>query len=689
MPITIECSGCHRSYRLDDKLAGQRVRCRDCGAAIDIPGAAPAAPADPAGAGDGGPGVPDLRSLFGAPGQPRAAAQADVNFLDPASLPRRKRRWVRTSGSPMLDSLDPLIKAACVLILLGAIAIWVIHIYQTPAGISFSTLLPMIVVLAVIAGVIAPLMTMSINAAVRMIKLAPRDDAYGRIACALLLPFSGAMIAGFPGAVGGSLGVVPFAAWFICPFLLIYFFRAELFEWTVSISAAIVALGLGMVGAALVGTLVAAINGPLYRDMLPPGPWTGMAGAHSPIPPPPPPAPPPTTLASAPAAEQGSFGKPQESASAPAGSASQVAATKPAIAPGGNNGAPGRAAASRDIHSPFLVDVIPEEASLTEINRVIAPSVPTGGMVIVKNVGNQSTVEKWDANPPADVADLTFPYFPKKPNAYALSPRNDDLVALCFFPRSEIDIFAFDGKTPRKTIPLEVPDAAPSLLGYSDPTHFLVRWDQEPAAGMAKVQTWSLPAGQPQHMTAAIPTLPGEASMVLAPGGKTLAVCESGAQLALYSVDSGAQLRKIRLTDLPFSLVAMAFSPDASQIAVYGLISDVPTILSFKTQTGAPVATSILAASWTRPADDPMKHRLLWLQTRQGDDLWLVNGCDFLDPASGKKIGSLTVKDVLDVQPIGAGSLIFELPGSAEDTENAVVARLDDKALHEALAKGH
>ncbi len=38
MPIPITCEYCEVSYRIADKAAGKRVRCKDCGEAIDVPG---------------------------------------------------------------------------------------------------------------------------------------------------------------------------------------------------------------------------------------------------------------------------------------------------------------------------------------------------------------------------------------------------------------------------------------------------------------------------------------------------------------------------------------------------------------------------------------------------------------------------------------------------------------------------
>ena len=40
MPIPITCEYCEESYRITDKAAGKRIRCKECGEAIDVPGSA-------------------------------------------------------------------------------------------------------------------------------------------------------------------------------------------------------------------------------------------------------------------------------------------------------------------------------------------------------------------------------------------------------------------------------------------------------------------------------------------------------------------------------------------------------------------------------------------------------------------------------------------------------------------------
>jgi HEAT repeat protein len=44
MAITVECTNCHHAYKVDEKLVGQRVKCKSCGTAFVIEDPAPAPP---------------------------------------------------------------------------------------------------------------------------------------------------------------------------------------------------------------------------------------------------------------------------------------------------------------------------------------------------------------------------------------------------------------------------------------------------------------------------------------------------------------------------------------------------------------------------------------------------------------------------------------------------------------------
>ena len=116
MPISFACDFCSRKYRVDDGLAGRKVKCKDCGTDLTIPSgrtAAVAAKPKPA------PEV-DLYGLEDEPALPplpRAGSQAEP---EEASSGGRRRRRTRASSSD--DSGEGLRKAGTTLLIFGGLS---------------------------------------------------------------------------------------------------------------------------------------------------------------------------------------------------------------------------------------------------------------------------------------------------------------------------------------------------------------------------------------------------------------------------------------------------------------------------------------------------------------------------------------------------------------------------------------
>jgi hypothetical protein len=68
--------------------------------------------------------------------------------------------------------------------------------------------------------------------------------------------------------------------------------------------------------------------------------------------------------------------------------------------------------------------------------------------------------------------------------------------------------------------------------------------------------------------------------------------------------------------------------------------------------------------------------------------MWLVNGNDFIDAASGKKLGSLNLQGVLDQQMPAPNTLAFQVR-TQDPTHNVVVAHVDEAAIRSAAEKAH
>lgn len=116
MPIQVTCSGCGRAYSLNDRYAGQTVRCRDCSGPISVPGAKPA----PAGAG---------RPLNVFAAKPQAAVQTTTPHggrpaakLGKAAPTLRNATTLRKAANPGLASWQTGVVGAASLLSLVALA---------------------------------------------------------------------------------------------------------------------------------------------------------------------------------------------------------------------------------------------------------------------------------------------------------------------------------------------------------------------------------------------------------------------------------------------------------------------------------------------------------------------------------------------------------------------------------------
>ncbi|HUO07331.1 MAG TPA: hypothetical protein VM008_03295 [Phycisphaerae bacterium] len=245
MPITICCPSCNREYRVDGKLAGKKVKCRECSAPILVAAgesssastrAAEQVPApQPSGALRR---CPSCRSPMTAsatyctacgwaPTPAPADAQVDHGIPVAGNMPiKRKRKWVRDPGNRNLNSLDSLLNLLLWCGLIAGIAVWVIHIAKSPWGLSAIYLLPMGLTIAAIV-ITAALMNAGIRVASRYLEFPPRDDTFNRCLLVLFLPFAAGLLAGWPGLDSGLDSTVITLAWIATPALFIYFFRAD------------------------------------------------------------------------------------------------------------------------------------------------------------------------------------------------------------------------------------------------------------------------------------------------------------------------------------------------------------------------------------------------------------------------------------------------------------------------------
>ncbi len=697
MGIPIACEACHRQYKVDDKLAGKKVKCKGCGATIRVPGAEAPAGEELRECLSCGASMPAGNRVCPKCGFNVQTGQKESLLLESAAeelKARKKRRWVRKPGSPLLESLDELIKLVLLLVLIGGIVMTVVHIFRTAAeGFTFAAILPTLVVLAALAGIIAPLAALTVNITVRTMKLAPREDTYVRVALCMLLPYSVAMIAGWK-EMAENWGWVGDLGWPVGILLLIYMLRAEALEWIASVVAAAAAMALSLIVVGMLGGAVNDMAGGLYADMLPSGLWTALAKGHSPEPP-------VTTKKApdtAPAAIVATTSAPAASAGGtvlvttqegPPATATQVAINTVPGGAGGTATATAPQAAPLKLTSPFFAGII-DDPALRDAVAVVAPIAPADWMLTVKNSETTAEVDRWSLNPLEKKEHLSYPYFAKKSPQFAISPKGDAVAALVFFPRRELEVIAYDNKTPKRIIVLDLPanvpegitQAAPSMLGVLDPARFFLRWDNNgtsalqifAAAPGAAAPSWrSLPLGATADFNPAL----------LSPNGRTAAVFARN-QILFGNMDGTTPPKPILVaSDLNVRLLGMAFSSDSGSIAIYAAVSDLPTIMGYQVRTGEPVFTNLLSQSPLDKAAAIMPHALLWLP---GAQVCLINGNDLVDAATGKKFASLGLSGVADAQLLGPSTVALTFK-TATGAPYTVLAKMDDEKIRAAKTK--
>ena len=754
MPISIQCAQCQRQYNVDDRLAGKLVKCKNCGAPIAVPVSVMAPDST---------GLPDLSGLLAAEPAPIPAVQTcpscggvvaagskicmacglnlmtgkrstetEIKLADEEDhASKRKKRYVRKLGNPLLEQIDELIKLVLMLIVVTAVIVWIVQIVRSQPGISAGMLGPVALLLALIAGIMAPLTSVGVNIVVGKLNYVPRQDTYVRVVFVLLLPLAVSMMFGWPLMIGRFDGFITLS-WLLAPALLIYLLRAETVEWVASVVTAAVAIGIASLIMVFACNGIESMSGKMYADAMPGDPWISFASGHSPV---------TAANTTSPAvatpaspgqklplpAHSGTPSSPPRQSSNPALAAGPTPDNPPAKSmfddqppvpatpPGGNptddHAQPHPAVVPPPIvppkiSSPMFADVSADQAGLSNVSDIVAPLSPRSNyMLVLKNDDTTTTVERWSVNPLEKKGEISVPYFAKQPSTFALSPNGDLLATLVLFPRPQLEITSFESKNAKKVVQItEVVaqrTAVPMLLGFLDEGRIGILWND---ASFSGVQTISAVSGM------SIRLLETEVPLVHNPD--MTAVSNDGRLLAAMSIDRRINVFDLNQPPVPnrghggshmvamsnpiqavppppqrFRPVKICFSPDGKQVALYALMDDISTVLGFKTN-GEPTYSCVLSGKPRSLAlsEDPSvpvpgrtsgtcTHELAWLQDGR---FWLANGTELVDVTSGKRIANFDF-DVTDQQLVGPDCIAL-LTGE-KDTKRVTIAKLDEDRL--------
>ena len=741
MIILVGCERCRQQYKVDDELVGKRVKCRNCGAAILVQAPPAEIPVHHAGSSDdvfavldGTPGhhrtagssaesqagrCPHCDAALGKnavvcvacgydtrTGQIRdftAAAPTDVRASS-----KRAKRFRRIRGSELANTIDSYAGLVVALTVVGGLAAWVVHLVRA-GGFSLYHVIPIAVVLAVLMGVVTPLILLGIRIASLIANFEPRSDTYTRVLIAVMLPFGISLLcssqsgenAGFHDAITG--------AWFLAPALFLYLFRADLYEIGLTAAAGVVSLLVGCWAAVLIASLLPQIIGPLYADALPEGPWVSLATGHSPV-----------VAATSQEADKtvrtptGQHVASVETAHVPSTNkatiapavtvnsgivsnlndshSSSVTTSKPPVetvnVPDTIRTHTAAGSETKPAHSLIFSQLMADQPEFQDVREVVAPLTPSGWMAVVKNDKNGTViVQRWSIDPLARKGELSYQEVPKQPNVYALGPKGDALVVLSRFPRLQLTIASFDGK-PARSIPLNEPEATPTLLGFTDPGHFIVRWDRN---GQTVLQIWQALSGMAVRKINAEPFDEGPNCFAVSSNGRTIATANSK-QIMLYDAQYDAQFTPAPKRISPIlstdgQCLGLAFSPDNSRIAIRVQAFDVNSILTFNVQTRALIGTNILPSDdANRVKNPPVANGLLWLHDGSG---WLACDEGMFETERGRKIGDVERSGISSAY-LPTANTVLMVSEHADGKRVLEVGRLDFERIRgqiEALKK--
>jgi hypothetical protein len=227
-----------------------------------------------------------------------------------------------------------------------------------------------------------------------------------------------------------------------------------------------------------------------------------------------------------------------------------------------------------------------------------------------------------------------------------------------------------------------------TLLGFIDQARFVLRGEQ---GFKSSLQIRNAIDGAVAHNSdPSEPMAPGPQSIALSTNARFAAV-GGDRRIALYTLDNNMPTAQFSPTPLPYRVMSLSFSPDGNQLAMFAIVQDTATVLSFKAQRGDNIATSIIntthqpAVNNADPEADPAcNNELLWLQNGA---TWLVAGTKLIESSSGREIGTINAPGVTNQYYVGNGQLIFVGPSPTGTGFDGIAAKLDDAKVKATLDK--
>ncbi len=667
MPIEIRCESCGKRYRVEDRFAGKRVKCRNCEAGIPVPAAsgddslqdlAALGEALPATLEDSEISPSPLSSL--AVGLPQEVEVPAVPTLPagfgPALHAARSRvgtrRFSMTSypGARAIDvGLPWVLGLACLIP-----TIWQgsqIASAQDPQWIAFTQYGIIFLLFLVL---VIPLTLRGLRMSGQMLHFDLPSTALWRTLGIFSLPlalgamfywqldfdFSGLLL----GLVAGLLAAGP-----LILFVMHLHWVEAAVAWMMSAlffcGAAAVTAGVAFVVGLII---VASTNTPAKL------PTKTLVKV---------PVKPPVVVATTEPAEETPTTSPT---------------TEPAVAttdPGSFFGVfpvkPPPPPVTQPVIAPPKIEVVKIELSpivtsakemdwLPSVDAVLRSQVGNTPLAIVTRTPDRERVQIVNAAHDGVVGEVSFKKDPAASDRYVINPEGDLVLRTVSWPKLSVQVLSTVPGRNGRIIDLDETFGNATLLGVTSTDQLFI---QRERGGQHGIEIWNIrtatrarPLSQPVIV---------ENGLAISPDGKYIAVATKiDGQAMVQLTNSAGGVKRIPIKRLdskwPLEPVAITFSPDSSRLAICFEHDSGLLIVAWSTAGASQLYEQIyLPGTLTIPPRDQFKGRALdWV----GEDAssWLLYGRLVIDPQSGNTLGNLGVANVVKQQVIDGKNVDLE-----------------------------
>ncbi len=699
MPLEIRCETCGKRYRVDERFAGKRVKCRHCEAAIVVDGDVDADSSSLSAAGSD-PQSESFASVAGEASESNRSAAAGQSNIDDgdkgdqvalsggfgaALRMARSREGVRRfrllayPGVATVNAFLPwVIGLACLIPV-----IWQgVNIARdsSPAWVSF-TLYGLTLLLFLVA--IVPATTHGLRVAAQMLHFQLPQSPGWRTLCVYSLPFALAalfywQLDGLSGLIFGLAVGVLIAGPLLLVVMQLHWVEAVIawmmsglfFAGSVAVTAGVLFVVGLIITASTAGTSVKPPTKVIAKSTIKPAvaqPTTGTIAQTQVQDPtlvpnvPPEPNTGPAVVAPTTQQDDGGFfgqfpGLPPPVAVTPK---PPVADTPPAPVIEPPVAVPDVKPEHIVVNPSPIVKTVRELESLGNFESLLDSDIAGGAVVVLKRTPEADQLVAVDLAKGAAAGEVTFKRDAQASARYIPTPTGDGIVRIATWPRLRAELLPLATTRATKAMNLNEINGVASLMASTPNEVLLIGWQNN---GQFAVEPWSLRTGQALRGFRVPQLIPNGAA--ISGDGKTLAVAtrnDTSVQVMLFDIVSG-RFRKVPITALdpkwPLEPVALTFSPDSSRLAICFEHEGGILIESWTAATGKNLPDRTFAAGML-PIMDRAAFTGRALDWAGDNNTWLLYGQTLIDISSGAVLGTLGIEHVIGQHVVDAKTLVL------------------------------